>query len=752
MQKNASDNSDYIVDYSPNENDNKIDLGQIIAILMANKWFIALITGIVLLIGTAKAFIDSPVYKTDALLQVEAQSQGLRTLEPGGVLQKNEIPVMAEVELISSRMVLEETIKNLNLDIIAKPKYFPIIGEAVARRFVRNNEEKISNALFGQTRYAWGGESIRIDTFTVPSHLLNKNFMLIAGEQGHFRLMYENQMILEGEVGKLVNKQLKDKQQSVTLLVSLLKSRPDTEFSVMRQSEDSAIIDFKKNFAVSEKGKLTRILELTLEADNPQLAVQILNEVVDIYISQNVEKKSAKAQKTLEFLEKQIPLLKAQLDEATTALNDYRSRSGSIDITIETQSILESVVKIKTEITQLQQKRDELREKFTQSHPSILAVDKQINRLQGQLETLDQKIEVLPETQQAILKLTRDVNVNTELYTALLGNAQASRVEKAAAMADVRIVDYATLSTLPVKPKKALIIAVSFILGLFSSIALIFINKILFRGVEDPSLIERKLHIPIYVTIPHSVNQEKLSKKLHKSHYSRKSNDLLVLAVQNKDDLAIESLRNLRTTLHFSFSENIIMIASPSPDSGKSFVAINLAVVLADAGKKVLLIDGDMRKGFIHNILGVDRKTGLSELISDVESNAAPLLDEAIHKLPIANLDFISTGAIPNNPSELLLHKQFGYLLESLSKSYDYVIINSPPVLAVTDATIIGCMCDATLMVVRAGHHPMQDLEQSTKRLTQAGVRLKGLVFNDLPESSYEYNKYAYHYHDEKSN
>jgi tyrosine-protein kinase Etk/Wzc len=752
MQKNASDNSDYIVDYSPNENDNKIDLGQIIAILMANKWFIALITGIVLLIGTAKAFIDSPVYKTDALLQVEAQSQGLRTLEPGGVLQKNEIPVMAEVELISSRMVLEETIKNLNLDIIAKPKYFPIIGEAVARRFERNNEEKVSNALFGQTRYAWGGESIRIDTFTVPSHWLNKNFMLIAGEQGHFRLMYENQMILEGEVGKLVNKQLKDKQQSVTLLVSLLKSRPDTEFSVMRQSEDNAIIDFKKNFAVSEKGKLTRILELTLEADNPQLAVQILNEVVDIYISQNVEKKSAKAQKTLEFLEKQIPLLKAQLDEATTALNDYRSRSGSIDITIETQSILESVVKIKTEITQLQQKRDELREKFTQSHPSILAVDKQINRLQGQLETLDQKIEVLPETQQAILKLARDVNVNTELYTALLGNAQASRVEKAAAMADVRIVDYATLSTLPVKPKKALIIAVSFILGLFSSIALIFINKILFRGVEDPSLIERKLHIPIYVTIPHSVNQEKLSKKLHKSHYSRKSSDLLVLAVQNKDDLAIESLRNLRTTLHFSFLESVIMIASPSPDSGKSFVAINLAVVLADAGKKVLLIDGDMRKGFIHDILGVDRKNGLSELISDVESKAVPLLDEAIHKLPIANLNFISTGAIPNNPSELLLHKQFGHLLESISKSYDYVIINSPPVLAATDATIIGCMCGAALMVVRAGHHPMQDLEQSTKRLTQAGVHLKGVVFNDLPESSYEYNKYAYHYHDEKSN
>ena len=220
---------------------------KLLATLIDSKWFIAFITGIVLAIGTAIAFIDSPVYKTDAMLQVEEQSQPLRTLDPVAALQKSEIPVMAEIELIKSRMILGEAIKNLDLEIIAKPKYFPVIGEAIARRFEQHNEDdEVSSALFGQTQYAWGGESIRVDTFTVPSNWLNKEFILIAGKQGHFRLMHEDELILEGEVGKLASKQLKD-GQSVTLFVSLLKSRPDTQFTVMRQSENNAIDQLKEN-------------------------------------------------------------------------------------------------------------------------------------------------------------------------------------------------------------------------------------------------------------------------------------------------------------------------------------------------------------------------------------------------------------------------------------------------------------------------------------------------------------------------
>ena len=765
MQKTFSDNSNSTVDYFSNENDNKIDLGEILATLIDNKRLIALITAVVLAIGVAIAFIQSPIYKTNAILQVEAQASSVKALEHDGAMLKSEIPVMAEVELINSRMILGEAVRSLGLDIIARPNYFPIIGEAIARRFEQRNfeqhtgTEKISSALFELTQYAWGGESIRVGAFRVPSYWLDKPFRLIAGKQGHFRLMLKDELILEGEVGKLVSKKLKGDQQVVSLFVPLLRSRPDTEFTVMRLSENEAIDKLKKNLLVAEKGKLTRILELTLEDKNPQLAVNILNEITNIYIRQNVEKKSAEAQKTLEFLEQQMPLVKEQLAMATSALNDYRNRKGSIDLNIETQGVLEGVVKLKTEITQLQQQRDQLRQKFTESHPSIVAIDKQIERLQGQMNAQDKEIEVLPETQQVILKLSRDVQVSTELYTILLNNAQTLRVAKAGAVADARIIDYATLPNLPIKPKKSLIIGFSLILGLILGVTITFIRKALHRGVEDPNLIEKELHVPVYASIPHSTDQEKLSKKL-KSNYVRKSNDPLILAVQNKEDLAIESLRSLRTTLHFAFLEaqnNIIMITGPSPGVGKTFVSINLAAVLADAGKKILLIDGDMRKGFVNKILEVDRENGLSELISNTSSDWASMLDKAIHRIPIANLDFITTGSIPPNPSELLLHERFGYLLASISKNYDHVIIDSPPILAVTDAAIIGRLASATLMVVKAGQHPMRELEQSVKRLTQAGVHLKGVVFNDLPELSSRYgyggqNQYVYQYSYKKTN
>jgi len=749
MPNTSFDNKKATVNYLPSQDDDEIDLGELLATLVDNKWLIAFITVVILILGTAKALIDTPVYKTDAMLQVEKNSPSLGALEPVAALMGDEVEALTEIELIKSRLILGAVVKNLNQEIIAKPKFFPVIGGAIARRFQQHNEgNEVSSALFGQSSYAWGGEAIHVDTFTVPPNWLGEKLILIAGEQGHFRLMYEDELVLEGEVGKLASKQLEDEQHSVTLFVSFLKSRPDTQFILMRQSAGEAISELQENLGVVEKGKKTGILALTLESTNPNDALQTLNEIANIYVRQNVEQKSAEAQKTLEFLDKQLPQLKEQLEAATTALNDYRTRHGSIDLDLETQGVLKGVVEIQTQITLLQQKRDELRQKFTESHPSVVSIDKQIARLQGQMNSNDKKIEVLPETQQVILRLARDVKVNTELYTALLNNTQTLRVSKAGTVGNVRIIDYAVLPDEPIKPKKVLIVAVSFILGLILGVAIAFIRKSLNRGVEDPDLIEKHLNIPVYATIPHSAQQLKINAKIKKN---QQSNEPSILALENRDDLAIESLRSLRTTLHFAFLEaqnNIIMVTGPSPGVGKSFVSINLATVLAEAGKKILLIDGDLRKGFINKNLGVRREQGLSEFISNTIT-----LDMVIHKIPEANFDFIATGSIPPNPSELLLHERFGIFLENISKQYDHVIIDSPPILAVTDAAIIGRMASATLMVIRAGQHPMRELEQSTKRLLQAGVDIKGIVFNDVPETSsrYGYGKYVYQYSYQKS-
>jgi len=280
---------------------------------------------------------------------------------------------------------------------------------------------------------------------------------------------------------------------------------------------------------------------------------------------------------------------------------------------------------------------------------------------------------------------------------------------------------------------------------LMLGIITVFVRRMLHQGIEDPDLIEKLLNTPVYATVPHSKDQQENSRRLNTKHSSSYPQPA-ILALTHKEDLAIESLRSLRTTLHFAFLEaknNIIMITGPSPAIGKSFISVNLAAVMAEAGKKILLIDGDMRKGSAHQMIGTSRENGLSDLIM-----GAIGMETAILKTVHPNLDFIPAGAIPPNPSELLLHERFDLLLKNISQHYDLVIIDSPPVLAVTDAAIIGRLASATLMVVKAGQHPARELEQSAKRLLQAGVNLKGIVFNDLPESSSRagYGNYVYQY------
>jgi tyrosine-protein kinase Etk/Wzc len=741
---------------APSDEDDAINLGELLSILVDGKWMILVMTFVVFSMGIIKTFIDNPIYKVDALLQVNEKSQTMMGMDSLNDMLGNKIPVMAEIELIKSRKVLGAAVKNLDLEIIAQPRFFPYVGEAIARRFgYHNSENAVSSPLFGQTMYAWGGEAIRVSTFTVPDEMKDKEFILLAGQQGQYQLIYNNEPILEGVVGKQVSKQIEYSSQPISLFVSLLKARPGTQFILIRQSENNAIRQLRASLTVSEKVKSTGILELTLESLNAEHAVRVLNEIANIYVQQNVEYKSAESQKTLEFLDKQLPILKDQLEAASSILNDFRNKKGSVDLNIETQNILKGVVETETQVTLLQQKRDELRQRFTESHPNVIAIDKQIARLLEQKKSNNKMIKALPETQQVILGLSGDVQVSASLYNTLLNNAQTLRVAKAGAVGDVRVIDYAVLPDRAIKPNKPLILGVAFALGLFLGIAAVFVRKSLLRGIEDPDLIEKHLNIPVYATISHSKNQDLLNKELSKPQESIRKDKPIVLSLRNKEDVAIESLRSLRTTIHFSLLEahnNIIMITGPSPGVGKTFVASNLAIVMADAGKKILLIDADMRKGAINKMFGVKRENGLSEVILDTIS-----VQDATRKIPLANIDFIPTGTIPPNPSELLLHERFTQLLARLVTQYDLIIIDSPPILAVTDATIIGQMSGAVLMVIKAGLHNKRELEQSIKRFSQSGVAIRGFIFNDMPQSSsrygygHKYGKYVYQYSYQKS-
>ncbi|WP_295627908.1 polysaccharide biosynthesis tyrosine autokinase [uncultured Nitrosomonas sp.] len=740
--------------YQPNQKENEDDLNlvELLAILAYGKWLIILVTLAVTFLGVAKAYLDKPVYRADAMLQLDEKSRALTGIEPIANIFVSNLPVIAEIELIKSRMVLGKAIINMKLDIEAKPKRFPVVGDMIASRFQRRNEDNtVSDPIAGLSRYAWGGEVIQVDTFTVPADLRDKEFTLLAGEQGHFQIIYDDEPILEGNVGKLASKQIKNNQQLITIFVSLLKSRPGTQFTIKRLSENSAIAKLKDNLVVSEKNaqknKHTGIIELALESHSPDQAMRVLNEIARIYIQQNVEHKSSETQQTLEFLYKQLPSIKKQLEISTTALNNYRNRKGSVDLDMETGHILNNLVNIKTKITLLQQSRDELRQRFTESHPSVIAVDKQISRLKEQMNAHENMVKKLPETQQVIVGLSGDVEVNKNLYNTLLNNAQTLKVAKAGTVGDARIIDYAILPEVAIKPVKILIISFAFVFGMFLGIVAVFVRRMLQRGIEDPDLIEKQLGIPVYATVSYSKNQGILNKEASKRYKSDKIDPILLAKIYQEDN-AIESLRSFRTTLHFSLLDaknNIVLISGPSPNVGKSFISLNLAAVMADSGKKVLLIDADLRKGTINKSLGVSRKNGLSEIISNTV-----MVNEAIHKIPLANIDFIPTGALPPNPSELLLHERFGVFLKTLIERYDLVIIDSPPILAATDAAIIGRFANATFMVIKAGLHTKRELEQSIKRFNQSGTKIKGIVFNSMPEISsrygHSYSRYVYQY------
>jgi tyrosine-protein kinase Etk/Wzc len=358
-----------------------------------------------------------------------------------------------------------------------------------------------------------------------------------------------------------------------------------------------------------------------------------------------------------------------------------------------------------------------------------------------ELSDLNAQVRDLPTTQQELVRLIRDVEVNTALYTSLLDTAQELRVVKAGTVGNVRVIDYAVTPSYPVKPSRIRILLLSLVLGVVAGVAAAFARKALRVGVDDPDLIEKYVNVPVYATISHSRNQDRIYKNL-KSDKAKRA----ILAVKAPDDPAIESLRNLKTALHFGMMDvknNCIMIAGPGPEVGKSFVSVNLAAVLASNDRRVLLIDGDLRRGHLHKYLGVERENGLSDFIS----GEIPI-GQALHSTTIPGLTFIPTGAMPPNPAELLLHKRFTNCLSVLTPRYDHIIIDSPPILAVTDATIIGQMVGGTLMVLKAGAHPMREIEQAVKRLQQAKVNLRGLLFNDVNVQSQRYGagKYSYQY------
>ncbi|ETS33229.1 tyrosine-protein kinase [Photorhabdus temperata] len=698
----------------------EIDLGRLLSALFDYRWAIGGITLLFMVIGLGYSLIATPVYKANALLQVEKKSSALSLVgDMTDMLSGRQSDTSAELELLVSRMIIGKTVKDLNLDIQVTADYFPVIGKGIAR-------------LRGMPK-----PDIVIKNFTVSSERIGKVIKIYVDDSENYQLEFDDQ-VFHGQVNKVLD------ADGINLLISNILAPPGQSLTLVKRPRLDAIRSLQQALRVTEKGNNTGIISLEIEGDDRKRIKSILDSVSKNYLQQNVTRKTEEAESSLSFLKNHLPKVKMALNNSEELLNQYRQANESVDLSLEAKSALETLVQIEKQLNELTFKEAELQQLYTKQHPAYVALLDKRKTLAETKKELNQSIKRLPKTQQEILRLTRDVQVGQEIYVQLLNKQQELNILKAGTVGNVRIIDEAVVESSAVKPKKPLIIAAMTMLGLILSIGVVLLRVMFRKGIESPEQLE-EIGVSVYATIPLSETQAKLEQQQKKRTHRQK---LRLLAIHDPTDLAIEALRSLRTTLHFSMMESankVILLSGSAPELGKSFISVNLAAVLALGNKRVLLIDADMRRGHLHKVLESSQSLGLSEYLAGQNQ-----LKEVITRTYLTELDFVSRGNIPPNPSELLMHNRFKELLSWAEEHYDYVLVDTPPILAVTDAAIIGRYAGTSLLIARYYKTRVKEVDVAIRRFEQNGTHIKGVLLNAVEKNSSLYygGHYQYSYKD----
>lgn len=720
-----------------NTADDDIDFGYLFGQLLDNKWLIIGSALLALVLGVLFGMLSTPIYKGDTLLQIEKKSSGVPGLSELNQVFEQEASAAAEIEILRSRMVLGEVIEELKMNIQVEPDRPQYIG-----RFMAPDPAPafVPKPLFAGFRDS--ETFVTVTSFTVPERLQGRVFTL-RQENGIPALYLGDVLIASAPAGD----KLKSEDGSIQLDINEWQFGNEP-LNLIKVADVAAINRLRGALSIREVGK-TGMLSLEMTGPSKERIKATLDAISEAYLLQNVKRRSAEAENSLEFLGEQLPEIKDKLTEFEEKLNAYRLQSESVDLSMETQSVLQQSVDIEAKINELKAKEEEVATRFTKEHPAYQSLLRQKASLIDQKRALDSQIKELPETQQEILRLMRDVEVTQQIYVGLLNKVQELRILKAGTVGSVRIIDKALVQPSPIKPKKALVAIMAALIGGMGAAGLVLLRGLLNKGIESPDKLEEQ-GVAVYATVPLSEQQLKASRLLSlKQRRARKAKSeaapIPLLAQNNPTDLAIEALRSLRTSLHFAMMDadnKTLMITGPSPGVGKSFVSANLGAVLAQTGQRVLVIDADMRKGHLHRYFQAESQPGLSAYLSG-QANKEDIIQSSM----IDKLDFIGRGKAPPNPSELLMHERFRTLMESLSDDYDLILVDTPPILAVTDAAIVGQLAGSSLLVTRFGVNSVKEVDVALTRFAQNNVEIRGAILNCMERrATNEYGYYAYEY------
>ena len=737
MNQTTTDNITNKERFADKAETHELDLGYLIASILDSGRVVILVTFLFAALAAVYAILATPVFKANALIQVEEKSSGVLGLDGIEDMFVSDSSTDTEIFILKSRYVVGQTVDDLNLTNVVRPNYFPVVGNFFVRRHKKSG---LAEPLWG-TSYAWGGEIVRVADFNVSKNLLMREFTLVAEEDGQFSLWLNDNLVLTGAVGETVFSDSYD----VNINLAELVANKGTNFTLIKRSRLKAIMAVQKKYTAVSLSKDAGIIEMSLVGENKRSIVEILSSLSTNYVLQNVRRLAAEAESSLQFLDEQIPLVRKSLAESERELNAYRATRDSVDLTLETKSLLERLVALEAEISSMAINEAEISRRFTPQHPNYLSFKRQQADLVAERNRLNAKITSLPETQQKILSLMRDFEVNQAIYLSLKNKSQELEIVKASTVGNVRVLDVPEVLPRASSPKRLLIVILASIFGAILGVIYAIAKSLLNRGVFNAQELQ-DIGLNLYTTVPVSQLQMNFDKKQNAKRRGKRKAEAreLLLAHEHPADMSIEAIRSLRTSLHFAMAEsenNIVMFTSANAQVGKSFITSNLGVVLAESGQRVLVVDADMRRGYLHKRFSSAVNQGMSEILLGKCS-----VEEAVRKSPVENLEYISRGSIPHNPSELLMTEKFAQVMEQLSKEYDIILIDSPPVLAVTDASIIGRYASTVLMIVRFESCSLKSVAAAANRFNVNGVDIAGVVFNALEfKATNSYGGYGYY-------
>lgn len=692
----------------------EFDLQQLAGILRHRKTQIgtAILAGAIL--GGLYGFVATPTYKANALIEVRGGQNQILTDVNSPVNNMQPTSANAEVDLARSRAVLGQTVDNLHLDIGIEPK-----------------KSFLGNLFSGNSAEA---QAITVQTLSVPKNWENTPMLLTVLDEKSYKLALPDGKEVNGRVGETVKP-----SADITILVSQLAAPVGSTYSITKFSKLSAIDKLSANLSVDSKGMGVPLLEFSYTGTDRQEIQSTLSHIVNNYVNLSKNRDVQIASNGLAFINEELPRLKQSLQDAENRLNAYRVRSGSVDVPTEARTAVQDLSNIETQITALKAEEAGMSAIYTKDHPDYVALTDRLRVLEQSRDNINRQISNLPNTEQEVIRLTRDVETNQATYVQLLSKQQEMNILKASSQGNVRVIDQAAAAEKPFKPQKPILVLLGALgAGILASAWYIF------RALSRPTLKFseeiKDLGYNLISSIPVSIAQSKEDARFKRSHSGKNNRPNYLLAYSHPNDIAVETLRALRTNLHFSTIDKkspTIMITSTTPGVGKSFVSSNLAAVTAQAGQKVLLIDADMRLGTLHHTFGVPAEDGLSELLQ----GSINFVD-AVKRTEIGNLDLITCGHSPQTPSELLMSQEFIQLLENAREKYDQIIIDTPPVLAVTDSTVIGKLSDATLLITRYNYSSADELGESYSRLRGNGIEIEGVIFNCIEKNARNYYQY----------